>query len=241
MTQVRIINRAQRDFGMVPRALWSAVHIETGEPVSFTAKGVMAFLMCLQDGALPYVAEMEQQLGLGRDARRKAFAELERLGAIRWLVQRRSGGGYGKVGAILAKTLEILPDGVGVFHGPENQAHGAPEPEKFHAPEIQAGGQGVGAATESRRASDARSGDTSKEEKKKRVAQARLAARPPLRSGERPAPDAGTLTAFERSRVLAGQSVVVSGQSVRPGSAIAEALAHALRAQNAENGRGAFQ
>jgi len=152
--RLRIENPIDRDFGMVPRGLWQM-------DLPFTAKALAAYLLCLRDGAVPYVAEIEAACGIGRDARRKAFAALENAGVIEWRVLR------GVSGQIVAKTLIVHPM---KCHAPENQAGG----ENHHAPEKPAGGFLVATKTENRPYIDCGSGDTLKE-KKQRAAQARKA------------------------------------------------------------------
>jgi len=168
MTRILISNRAQRDFAMVPNALWRS-------DLSFAAKGVACYLFSLRDGSMPYVAEMEQALGLGRDARRKAFAALEAVGFVRWHIERNARG------AIFAKTLIL--DGEVFDRAPEIQAVGRAD----HTPENPAGGFSVPVGAENRPCTDGISGDTLKSNKKEgaalaRAAVGRPASRPLLRS-----------------------------------------------------------
>lgn len=128
MTAIFVDNPVQRDFGMVPRAIWSL-------PVKHAAKACLAFLLCQRDGACPTVAEIELAVGIGRDARRKAFAELEKAGILRWVV-RRTGDGR-----VIGKELQVSVRAVveaaedearkrASDRPPENQAHGHRPPEK---------------------------------------------------------------------------------------------------------------
>lgn len=151
----QIENPIDRDFGMVPRGLWQM-------DLPFAAKAVAAYLFCLRDGAVPYVAEIEAQTGIGRDARKKAFAQLEAAGVIRWQVQRNASG------TICGKTLLINAAACGQHRATENQADG----ENHRAPEKPSDGESVDASTETRRWIDCGSGDTLKE-KKQRAANAR--------------------------------------------------------------------
>lgn len=160
--RLRIVNPIDRDFGMVPRALWTM-------DLPFQAKGLAAYLFCLRDGAVPYVAEIEASLGIGRDARRKAFAALEAAGLIEWYVEHDRG-------RIVGKTLLLHP---ARCCAPENQADGktdAKSIESINAPEIPAGGKHVPKATETRPSRDCGSGDTLKQNKEERARQAREAA-----------------------------------------------------------------
>lgn len=144
--RLKIENPIERDFGMVPRAIWQM-------DLPFAAKGLACYLFCCRDGAVPYVAEIEAACGIGRDARRKAFAALEAAGVIEWRVElsgRR----------IVGKTLVLHP---AACRAPENQAHA----ETVNAPDFPAGGKPVDLSTENRPSSDCRLGDTLKEKKQR--------------------------------------------------------------------------
>lgn len=132
--RLTISNPINRDFGMVPRGLWAA-------PLPFAAKGVAAYLFCLPDGAVPYVAEIEAALGLGRDARRKAFAALVAAGVVRWVTHRDARG------KVIGKTLAL-------------------HPETLHAPEKPAGGKSASSEVEIHPCRDGISGDTKREKEK---------------------------------------------------------------------------
>jgi len=214
MARVTISNRLTSDFGMVPNALW-----RSGLP--FAAKGVAAYLCSLRDGAMPYVAEMEQAMGIGRDARRKAFKVLEALGFIQWQIVRDGS-------RIVAKTLVVDPL---VFdrlsNAPESQADCVLTVEKGNAPEIPAGGNSTPTKTETRPSRDCGSGDTLKQNKTKRAAQARAKAKPPEpRQPKRLAPvgreGLGDLSAivptlgpFQLSCLREGKSLLVNGSLLK--------------------------
>jgi hypothetical protein len=221
MSRIRIVNPIERDFGMVPRALWEM-------PLPFAAKGVAAYLFCLRDGAVPYVAEIEAALGLGRDARRKAFAALEAAGVIEWVIERNARN------AIVSKTLVLHPLAV---HAPESQADGQTADLASHAPEKPSGGKSTPAGVEIHPCSDGISGDLLRERKIERAAFARAR----VVSGARPASlvAAGAavagLSSFQRSRILSGQSVLLDGVTVKPGSPQMQSLLLSLRSQDAEN------
>lgn len=230
MSRIRIVNPIERDFGMVPRALW-----DTRLP--FAAKGVAAYLFCLRDGAMPYVAEMEAALGLGRDARRKAFAALEAAGLIEWVIERNARN------AIVAKTLVLHPLAV---HATENQADGKSAVLGSHAPEKPSGGKSVPAGVDFHPCRDGLSGDPLRERKIQRAALARSAVRsaPVARGNEQARSGVSAeisrlvqcvpnLLAFDRSRILSGQSLLVDGVIVKPGSPQMDALRQALRSQDA--------
>jgi hypothetical protein len=213
----RIENQIDREFGMVPRSLWKM-------DLPFAAKALAAYLFCLRDGAVPYVAEIEAETGLGRDARRKAFAHLEAAGLIRWQVEKTVRG------VICGKTLLL---NASACRAPENQADG----ETHHAPENPAGGLSVDVSTGNRLNSDCGSGDTLKEKKIKGAAIARAAAArrgPVARSmagGSVPA--VSDLSEFQRCRVMSGQSVLVGGVLLPASSPEMQALRSALRLQSA--------
>lgn len=168
MTQVHIVNRIQTDFGMVPRALWQM-------RLPANAKLCAAYLFCLRDGSAPYVAQIEHETGLGRDARRKAFAALEAAGVIEWDIQRDASQ------RVVSKSLVIdyapvlasvaaLAAHEGESRAPENQADG----KASRAPNIPADGKPVPVGAETRPCSDGKSGDKRKE-KETRAANARKA------------------------------------------------------------------
>ena len=217
MSRIRIVNPIERDFGMVPRALWEM-------PLPFAAKGVAAYLFCLRDGAVPYVAEIEAALGLGRDARRKAFAALEAAGVIQWVIERNARN------AIVSKTLVLHPLAV---HAPEIQAHGQSADLASHAPEKPSGGKSTSAGVEIHPCNAGFSGDLVTERKIQRAAAARARIAPalPPASASGASAAVAALSSFQRSRVLSGQSVYLDGVTVKPGSARMEALRQALRAQ----------
>lgn len=156
MSRILISNRLKRDFAMVPNSLWAS-------DLPFAAKGVACYLLSLHHGATPYVAEMEAALGLGRDARRKAFAALESFGFLKWQVERNARN------AIIAKTLVLDPEAFD--RATEIQADG----ELSRAPEIPAGGISVPASTDFRPCRDGISGDTIKQNKIRRASLARKA------------------------------------------------------------------
>jgi len=156
--RLRIVNPIDRDFGMVPRALWAM-------KLPFQAKALAAYLFCLRDGAVPYVAEIEATLGIGRDARRKAFAALEAVSLIEWHVEMQGG-------RIVGKTLLLHPLRC---CAPDFQADGESEAQNVSAPDFPADGKHVPQAVETRPSRDCGSGDTMKQ-KKERARQARDAA-----------------------------------------------------------------
>lgn len=228
MSRILISNRVQRDFAMVPNAIWRS-------KLPFAAKGVAAYLFSLRDGSVPYVAEMEAALGLGRDARRKAFAILEAACFLEWRVGRNSGG------AIVTKTLVLNGDLFDLAEAqnalpPESQAHGETAVnggDLNHAPENPAGGFSASVGVEIHLCRGGKSGDTLKEDKIKKARDRAAAARSV--ASRRVVPDGAVLTAFQRSRILSGQSVLVDGVNIAAGSGEMLALAQALRSQSAVN------
>lgn len=227
MTRVLISNRLQRDFAMVPNALWRS-------DLPFAAKGVACYLLSLRDGSMPYVAEMEAALGMGRDARRKAFAALEAAGFLSWRIERNARR------VIVAKTLVLDPLVFDVAEAvaaraPESQADGETPSETFHAPENPAGGNSVPVGAETRRCRDGKSGDPSRQKKIKGAMRARAsrAVGPP--SGVGSVSSVRDLTPFQSSQLLAGRSVLIDGALMSPDSPAFRRLARDLRAI-AENG-----
>lgn len=220
MSRIHIVNPIERDFGMVPRALWQA-------DLPFAAKGVAAYLFCLRDGAVPYVAEIEAALGLGRDARRKAFAALEAAGVIEWVIERNARN------AIVSKTLVLHPLRV---RATENQADGKNPVPVSRAPEKPSDGKSTPVEVETRPCIDGKSGDLLRERKKERAA----AARSRLAASPRPALALGAggtvaaLSAFVLHRIRAEQPVLIGTDCIKPGSPEFHALRQAVRVQDAE-------
>jgi hypothetical protein len=221
--RLKIANPIDRDFGMVPRDLWAM-------QLPFQAKGLAAYLFCLRDGSVPYVAEIETALGIGRDARRKAFAALEAAGLIEWHVEIERG-------RIIGKTLLLHPLRC---CAPENQADGLEAGESPRAPDFPADGKHVSQSTETRPSGDCGSGDTLKD-KKERARKAREAAAPRATASRAPVarPTVGgsarpfSLTPFQVARLLSGQSIQIDGKPCLPGSPTFEAMRQAARAQDA--------
>lgn len=210
MARVLVSNRVDRDFSIIPNALWSA-------DLPFQAKAVACYLLSLRDGAMPYVAEMEAALGIGRDARRKAFAALEAIGFLSWHVERS------RSGAIVAKTL-VLDHGC-FSRAPESQADG----QNHHAPEKPAGGKATPTGTEIRPSSDGISGDTLRQDKTKKgpVSENRRG-RLPVAPPSMPV-NIAALGSFERASVAQDRSFVIAGQLVKTGSPEMMAFQKALR------------
>jgi hypothetical protein len=226
MTRILISNRVQRDFAMVPNSLWAS-------DLSFAAKGVACYLLSLRDGSMPYVAEMEQALGLGRDARRKAFAALEAFGFLQWQVSRNARG------AIFSKTLIL--DALVFDRAPENQAVG----QSDRPPENPAGGFSVPARVETRPCNDGISGDTTKQNKTKAAASRVAAVRPVRRASPLPFEGQGGqgsgdlvkgLNPFQRSSVLQDRSFLLGSAVVQAGSPQMLALRSSLRSDCLEQG-----
>jgi hypothetical protein len=232
MTTIRISNRVQAEFGIVPRAVWFS-------DLPFAAKAVASYLFCLPPGELPTVAKMESDMGIGREGRRSAFAALLAFGAIEWVIERN------RSGAILAKVLVLHGrafDEVAArsaSHATENPSYGEKPQileESTHTPENPSVGVAAPIATASRSARGGEYVDPKREEKIKRAALARAS----VRSSRRSAPVrvvAGAaplaLSSFQRSRILSGQSLLLDGVTVKSGSPEMEMLRQALRLQDA--------
>jgi hypothetical protein len=75
MSKIHIDNLSGLDCTAVPCWVWSL-------PVSFRAKGLFCFLLTCADGFLPSVAAVQAATGLGRDARRSAYRELQNCGLL---------------------------------------------------------------------------------------------------------------------------------------------------------------
>jgi len=228
MTRVLISNRLARDFSMVPDALWRSA-------LPFAAKGVAAYLLSLRHGAMPYVAEMENAMGLGRDARRKAFAQLEAVGFIAWQIERDGRRIVGKT--LLLDPLAFDEQEARAISAPEIQADSA---APVSAPEIPADGNATPRGTANRRYRDGKSGDTYKQNDK-RGATAPTASRLPQPDGGGGSPfDLSETSPFQRKLMREGKTVALPCGVVSAGTAqhaqLQAALAVMERGEVAENG-----
>jgi hypothetical protein len=220
MTDIKIHNPVQTEFAMVPNVLW------TWPGLSFKAKAFMAYLLSFRHGVCPPVAAMEAESGLGRDARKSVMRELEAAGLARWIVQRDASA------RIVAKYLEVttLP----LLAAAVARAQAVAE---SHTPENPSDGKSGAVRLVSRRAAAENPAILKRKEiDKGRDARKSLLLSPrpaPVRAVVASAPLA--LSPFQRSRVWSGQSVLLDGLTVLPGSPDFEALRQALRAQDAEN------
>lgn len=224
MDSLRIHNPIQSGFSMVPNALWSA-------PLSLEAKGIFAFLLSFRDQSTVRVALIESALSIGRDKRRRAMAELEEAGLIARRIERVAGRIVTR--ELVVTTVPLLREMVA---GLDDEA-----PSDSLPPEKPSVGNSGAGGVENRPSTGGGSGPLYKTKKKKK------AAPPPVRRPARPAPaspspamgqaSAGApleLSQLQRSRLLAGQPVLVGGQLVKPGTEHAAALVAALR--DAEKG-----
>lgn len=224
MTNIRVHNPVQTEFAMVPNVLWQ------WPGLSFKAKGFMAYLLSFRHGVCPPVAAMEAETGLGRDARKAVMRELQAAGLARWVIQRDGGQ------RVVAKFLEVttLPLLAAVMsdaqasdnHTPENPSHG----EKLHTPENSSDGKPVAKRRVFRRVAAENTAISNRKEKEKEASP--ISSDDLKRRAVRPAP---VLSPFQRSRVLAGQPVLIDGETVQAGSPKMEALRAALRSQDAES------
>lgn len=233
MSYLQLDNPIRDQFAMVPDVLW------TWPGLSFKAKGFFAYLLSFRHGVCPPVAAMEAQTGLGRDARKAVMRELQAAGLARWIVKRDPAG------RVVAKFLEVttrpmlaamvaaVPGSAdaAAIHAPENPSHGS---RIVHAPENPLDGKEGAALWKNRAASAENPAIKEKKQKEKRARD--LAAgsasgsprRLPLESGGA-ALDPARLTPFQRSCVLADQSVQVAGDLIAAGSPQMRALRSALR------------
>ena len=144
MSHIRIDNPVEREFAMVPNAIWSL-------PCSLKAKAVFAYLLSHRDGSYPSVALVEKTLGIHRDTRQKAMKELEQLGLVKWVIIRSQG-------KIVAKELCVTTAPLVVI---------SPQPEKpvsgHHKPEKPANGKNRSSGPEKPVHTTGKSGDKIKQ------------------------------------------------------------------------------
>lgn len=116
MNTLKVVNPVERQFAMIPNAVWSL-------PVSLTAKAILAFLLSHRDGTPLRVASIETQLNVGRDKRRKAMAELSDIGILTTVTERNPSGRITTRELVVdVRPLLDLP--------PENQSPSDLPPEK---------------------------------------------------------------------------------------------------------------
>lgn len=237
-------NRVRDNFGMVPRGLFLA-------DLPFVAKGVAAYLCCYRGDVAPTPAEVERDLGIGRDARRKAYAALEVMRFITWEVVRKPNGSFVRramvVDPLVFADLPAPGDHEAVERlAPENQARGDQAenlPENSRAPENPSGGFAVPGEVDNRLSSDGKSGAQERERERERKKQRAHLARSRVGSSEarerldaeqqRWAAVAVSLSPFQRSALASGNSLLVEGVQFLSGSREHEALSRALRSLTA--------
>lgn len=99
---IHVRNPVDRDFTMVPNAIWRI------EGLSITARAIFCFLLSWRDGSAVRVAVIESALGIGRDARRKAFAELREIGLLKMDVRNLERGRFATTMTVDASPLIAL-------------------------------------------------------------------------------------------------------------------------------------
>lgn len=120
---IQVRNPVDRDFTMVPNAIWRI------EGLSVTARAVFCFLLSWRDGASVRVSIIESSLGIGRDARRKAFKELREVGLLKVETRNLDRGRFDTVMTVDATPLiamSLLPSTVSP--PPENPSPVKPSP-----------------------------------------------------------------------------------------------------------------
>lgn len=213
MDGFRISNRADRDFGIVPRALWSM-------QLSAHAKLLAAYLCCLRDGQpVPAVGAIEAAVGIGRDARRRAFAELIAAQIIAWRIERRGG-------QIVAKTLDVDQ---GAIRAPESQADGRAQPQIHRAPEKPSVGISGGHRLDFRRSPPESQAIPKREERKEKGE---------IDLGKAGSPESfDRLTSLQRSLLRNGETLRIGGTTWQRGSEAMATLSERFRAwERAEHG-----
>lgn len=220
MSKIYIDNPIEAGFTRVPNGLWSL-------EISLKAKGLFAFLLSFHHGAAPSVAEIETALGLGKDARQAAFRELAGVRLAGWRVVRNAAGrAVAKEMWISSRPLLLQALQAALSQEPENPALGA---ETVQEPGFPAAGFSGSMSRKTRQHEPENPAIPLSKTKTKKGAP--LPERPaPLRAGGAFLP---SLSAFQRSRILSGQSLVVDGVPVKPGSPQMDALRQALRSQDA--------
>jgi hypothetical protein len=223
MSKIYIDNPTEAGFTRVPNGLWAL-------EISLKAKGLFAFLLSFHHGAAPSVAEIETALGLGKDARQAAFRELVGQGLAGWRVVRNAAGrAVAKEMWISSRPLLLQALQAALSQEPCFPALGV---ETVQEPGFPADGFSGSMSRKTRQQEPENPAiSLSKTNKNKQVAPAVRSAPPPRAAARSAVPV--ELSAFQRSRILSAQSLLVDGVSVKPGSPDFEALRQAVRVQDA--------
>lgn len=220
MSKIYIDNPIDAGFTRVPNGLWAL-------QISLKAKGLFAFLLSFHHGAAPSVAEIETALGLGKDARQSAFRELVGQGLAGWRVVRNAAGrAVAKEMWISSRPLLLQALQAALIQEPGFPALGA---ETVQEPGFPADGFS-GSVSRKTRQHEPENPAISLSKTKTNNGRSPLPRPAPVRAAGVPV---SGLSAFQRSRILSGQSLVVDGVPVKPGSPQMSALRHALRLQDA--------
>jgi hypothetical protein len=218
MSRIYIDNPIDAGFTRVPNGLWAL-------EISLKAKGLFAFLLSFHHGAAPSVAEIEAALSLGKDARQAAFRELVGEKLAGWRVVRNAAGrAVAKEMWISSRPLLLQALQVALSQEPENPALGD---AVIQEPGFPADGFS-GALSRKTRLREPENPAISLSNKKNKKG-------PPVPSRSVVRQSVPVLSPFQRSRILSGQSVIIAGETVLPGSLAMQALAQAVRLQGAEN------
>lgn len=220
MSKIHIDNPIEAGFTRVPNGLWSL-------EMSLKAKGLFAFLLSFHHGAAPSVAEIETALGLGKDARQAAFRELVVQGLAGWRVVRNGAGRAVAKEMWISSRLLLLQ----ALQAALNQEPGFPAlgAETIQEPGFPAAGFSGSVSRKTRQQEPENPAISLSNTKNKKASPLPPRPAPVRASGGR----LRELSAFQRSRIVSGQSLVVDGVPVKPGSVQMDALRQALRSQDA--------
>lgn len=225
MATIYVDNPVEHSFAMVPNALWDM-------PISLKAKGLFAFLLTFRDGSAPTVALIESALSIGKDARQAAFRELESVGLAGWSLKTDRANRI--VGREMWISSRPLLQAAACARKPENPADGSRKPGK---PAV-----GKPAQTSRKTRASEPENPAHKEQykqEKRGPASARPVHRQPPRlpheSGGasvdpvKAAALVGAASGAVRQMIRKGETVLIGGQLVQPGSPDMLTLQAALR------------
>ena len=220
-------------------------HVLDVPGLSPEAIGLLVWFARQPRGFIARASAVQDRFGIGKDRWQRIARELRATGAIR-LVRLRATSGRLAGGHYVIRwpspardPMKLEVPEMSRVHKPENPAHG-PSAGKTGSWKTRSAGPGNPAAQgrETRPLTKDKDEKESAREKAGRVAARSAAPRADAtraatgREGEGAL--APSLTAFQRSRVLSGQSVLIDGVPVVPGSPAFEALCQAVRGQSAE-------
>jgi hypothetical protein len=209
-------------------------HVLDDERLSPEAIGVLVWFARKPVGWIARTSAVRERFGIGKDRWQRIARELRAVGAIRVERIRTAAGVICGARFVICWPEPVTASAAGSSISRETRP-------VDHKPGNPAAGKPAKLSRETRQVVPENPAPYKDKEKDKGPAALSSGSEKGLRGGRcasRPV-DAWSLSRFQRARVLAGQSVVVAGSLVEPGSPRAVALCQVLRGQSAMEGASA--